>query len=180
MISRIVKFSMLLATIVLVPFLLWEQSIIQLFEDLLSKSSTPVLIGTIIIVLLALDCVLPTPSSVISAAAAVYFGFYNGMIVIFIGMVLGVCIGYLVGAQIIRIPYMDRVLKVEDVKEIRHFSEQYGLLSLSLARPIPVVAEVSVMVAGASKIPFSKVVVYTLPANGLVAFGYSTLSSMVI
>ena len=90
-------------------------------------------------------------------------------------MTLGVIIGYLVGTQIIKMPRLRNLLSPKDVGTVNKWLEHYGWPTFSLTRSIPVLAEVSVMLAGASRISFGKVVLFTTPANLAIAVVYSLL-----
>lgn len=167
--------GLVLVVFVLMSFLLWEQNIAAFSGRLFNELTTPIVIAVVLIVLLSFDCLLPTPSSLVSAAAALYFGLSTGALVIFIGMTLGVVIGYLVGAKAATIPYIDSLFREEEIRIVNEYSSKYGLLSLSIARPIPVLAEVSVMMAGLSRVPFKRVFLFTLPANLLISITYAFL-----
>jgi membrane protein DedA with SNARE-associated domain len=65
------------------------------------------------------------------------------------------------------------LLNASDTEKAAEFFNRYGLLALTLARPVPVLAEASVILAGASRLRLSMLLAYTLPANLAIAVAYA-------
>ena len=83
--------------LVLVPFFLFETQF-NAFAERMTRSDTAVwLAASSIFGLLALDVLLPVPSSIVSTAAGVLLGFWRGALVIWAGMMVACLLGYAIG-----------------------------------------------------------------------------------
>lgn len=133
--------------------------------------------GILIVGLLAADIVLPTPSSFVSLVAAIYFGFFWGTVLIFIGMTLCCLFGYYLGksGHSIAQRYVTEP-KPTNAQPYPALLQRIGPWSLLISRPIPVLAETSVVLAGIAHVPLRKFLLFTLPANALVAMVYGLTS----
>ncbi|WP_181387229.1 TVP38/TMEM64 family protein [Streptomyces sp. Act143] len=141
--------SGLLAAI-LVPFFLFG----DYFDALASlaaehRLSTPVAVA-VIAGLLALDVFLPVPSSVVSAAAGVLLGFVWGTAVVWAGMTVSCVLGYLVGARSVSLTR--RLVGEAGLARAADAARRHGLVALALCRPVPVLAEASVVLAGTTRV----------------------------
>ena len=84
--------------LVLVPFFLFETQF-NAFAERMTRSDTAVwLAASSIFGLLALDVLLPVPSSIVSTAAGVLLGFWRGAVVVWAGMMVACVLGYAIGA----------------------------------------------------------------------------------
>jgi len=130
-------------------------------------------LGLLIVLLLAVDVVLPIPSSVISIAAAVMFGVLIGSLLIFIGMTLCCLFGYYLGRQG---HSLVRVYSENDKQQsVKKWVQRWGAWSLLVSRPLPVMAETSIVMAGMTRFPIKRFLVYTIPANAVIAILYGGL-----
>ncbi|HEX9945955.1 MAG TPA: hypothetical protein VGA98_00285, partial [Allosphingosinicella sp.] len=95
--GALLKWSVLglaLLALIVVPFLLLEPDVGRLVKDLFGSGGQPGLVLALaIVVLLAFDVVLPIPSSLVSVAAVVLFGWLGGVL-IWLGMTVGCGLGY--------------------------------------------------------------------------------------
>ncbi|RUP88032.1 3-dehydroquinate synthase, partial [Corynebacterium pseudodiphtheriticum] len=93
--------------LVIASFLLFEQQIQAFLLHLnLYQPSTPGValnLALLLITLLALDVLLPVPSSVVALLAVAMLGSLGGYLVIFIGLCLGAGLGYALGAGYFRL-----------------------------------------------------------------------------
>ncbi len=169
---RIVGFTAVVLALILLPFFLWEQAIADISATWIEAGRPPTLIAVAIVLLLALDVVLPTPSSLVSASAGVYFGFVTAFLLIATGMIIGCFLGYLLGRTLSR-RVLAGMLTERDIDRTSAFFRRHGLLALTLARPLPVLAEASVIFAGATRLSLATVIAYTIPANLLIALAYA-------
>lgn len=163
----------ILFAVVLTPFLLFEaevsRSLTAAFEALKEQ---PLAGALLIIALLGGDSLLPVPSSIVSAFAGGVFGWALGALVIFVGMTLGALLGYALGAS------AGRVLTIRLVGEgaLQRACERFadtGPAALIIARAVPVLAEASVLAAGAARMPLLRFVAATSLANLGVAIAYA-------
>ena len=86
--------GLLVVTLILVPFFLFEDYFNQLSARITSGETSPVWASAAIASLLASDVVLPIPSSIISAAAGALLGWWRGAAMIWVGMMGSCVIGY--------------------------------------------------------------------------------------
>lgn len=95
------------SVLVIASFLLFEQQIQDFLTHLnLYLPSTPtqkINLALLLIALLALDVVLPVPSSLVALLAVAVLGSLGGYLVIFIGLCLGAGLGYALGAGYFRL-----------------------------------------------------------------------------
>jgi uncharacterized membrane protein YdjX (TVP38/TMEM64 family) len=161
--------------LVLVPFFLFETEF-NAFSARMTRGDTATwLASTSIFGLLALDVVLPVPSSIVSTAAGVLLGFWRGAVVIWTGMMVACLLGYALGARasglarrFVGEPGLERADKL-----VRH----YGDWTIVMCRPVPVLAEASVIFAGLVGAPFGRFLALTALSNLGVAIGYAAFGA---
>lgn len=126
---------------ILVPFFwfgerigLWTQASIEGADDLY--------IALLAITLLAGDVFLPVPSSLVSLAAGGALGLWPAAAAIWTGMTLGCLLGWAAGRGLMA--PVDRAIALQWKEPPR-----WGVWGLVLCRPIPVLAEMSVLFAAA-------------------------------
>lgn len=106
--------------------------------------------------ILALDIVLPLPSSIVGTLIGARLGFWAGLIAVWSGLTAGHCVGYAVSRF---------ALKRFDAK----VSEVPTLLVVFLSRPVPVLAEATAITAGAGAVPFRQFVAACAAGNVIYA-----------
>jgi uncharacterized membrane protein YdjX (TVP38/TMEM64 family) len=94
--------------------------------------------------LLALDLLLPIPSSIIGALLGGRLGFVAGGLWCFLGLLTGHCIGYALGR-----------LAPAHWTSLPIAKSSASWIALLLSRPIPVFAEALALAAGAERMPLS-------------------------
>lgn len=112
----------------------------------------------LIATLLAADVFLPIPSSIVSTLGGTFLGVVKGTIASTAGMTIGALLGYVVG-RVFRKSLAPRFLSAKSRERAEALAAQKGLWGIAFARPIPVLAEASVIVAGINSVP---VVPFTL------------------
>ncbi|WP_298913998.1 hypothetical protein [uncultured Roseobacter sp.] len=152
----------LISTIfVIVPFLLWGEDIENWVElELLNRPLFMVaFIGS---VLLIVDIFLPIPSSAVGILLGATLGISVALPLVAVSLTLGVVVGYWAGVYVPQL-----LLKTEETEKQ---PAPVDLVSLAIFRPVPVLAEVSVVMAGFRRVPFLQVIAVTSIANvGLAA-----------
>jgi membrane protein DedA with SNARE-associated domain len=124
---------------------------------------------------LAFDVFLPVPSSIVSTAAGVLLGLPVGAAVVWSGMMAGCLVGYAIGA---RSSNAARRLVGEDgIARAGQLVERYGDLTIVLCRPVPVLAEASVVFAGLVRAHYGRFVRLTAAANLGIAAGYTAVGA---
>jgi uncharacterized membrane protein YdjX (TVP38/TMEM64 family) len=165
----------LLIAIVLVPFLLFEKQFEQLATWLAQGNASGWATAAAILALLALDVFLPVPSSIVSTGAGVLLGFWTGAAVIWVGMTLGCLIGYVFGAY--AAAPARRLVGADGLMRASKVMDRYGLLAIVICRPIPVLAESSVVFAGLVRSPFTPFLWLTALADLGIAIAYAAVGA---
>lgn len=164
-----------LGALIIVPFLLWEDAVMARSQSFIASESNRVLLALVAASLLALDLLLPIPSSFVAAAAVAALGGVAGAAVIWTGMSAGALAGYALGRSG-GAPVVARVMGRSELERAERLMARYGSAMLVLCRGVPVLAEASVLVAGAAKLGFATFAWVTAAANLGLALAYSLLS----
>lgn len=163
----------LLLAFILVPWLVLDTAITEAVGGVFANPAAHgIPIVLLIVALLALDVVLPTPSSLVSVAAGALFGWALGGLLIWLGMTLGCLLGYGLGARAGR-PLARRLLGEAELARAMRVAGRIDGPALALARAVPVLAEATTLAAGAAGAPFARFVVVTSLANAGVAAVYA-------
>jgi 3-dehydroquinate synthase len=169
------------AALVIVSFLLFEQQIqafvaqLNLYQP--SSPSVALNLALLLIALLALDVVLPVPSSMVALLAVAMLGSLGGYLVIFIGLCLGAGLGYALGAGYLRL--LSGRLGLHQ-RQPGQLAFRLGTLSLVGLRAVPVLAETSVVAAGMQGYPLRAFLVITTLANAGLALAYTAIGTWLI
>ena len=165
----------ILIALVLVPFFLFEEQFNALGARLAAGEGSSWTSAGAIAGLLALDIVLPVPSSIVSTAAGVLLGFAKGTAVCFIGMTVGSWSGYWIGASASN--WTRRFVGEESLKRASAMMSRYGDWALALCRPVPVLAEASVVFAGMTRMPRARFGWLTALSNLGISLGYAAIGA---
>ena len=167
--------------LVIASFLLFEQQIQDVLIHLnLYQPTTPTQtfnLALLLIALLALDVVLPVPSSLVALLAVAMLGSLGGYLVIFIGLCLGAGLGYALGAGYFRLLSGRLGLHQRQPGQLAY---RLGTLSLICLRGVPVLAETSVVAAGMQRYPLRAFSVITTLANAGLALAYTAIGTFLI
>lgn len=140
-----------LASFVLVTFFLFEDDIDRLTHCMLKASEGNLwLVALVLFCVLASDVFLPVPSCLASTACGTFLGFPLGFAVSFAAMCASALIGYFSGRFCSGA--VARFLE-DDCKAIDRRAGPSGPFWLLLMRPVPVLAESSVIYAGMRRCP---------------------------
>ena len=165
----------LLIGVVLLPFFLFEAQVTAFAERLTQTDTGVRLAASSIFGLLAFDVLLPVPSSIVSTAAGVLLGFWRGAAVVWTGMMAGCLFGYLLGRRVSGATA--RFVGEEGLQHAKSLVGRYGDWTLVMCRPVPVLAEASVMFAGLVRAPFGRFLALTSLANLGIAVGYAAFGA---
>ena len=166
---------MLLIGMVLLPFLLFEQQFNDFATYITRSNTSRAVLAAAVFTLLALDVFLPVPSSIVSTAAGVLLGFPGGTAVVWAGMMVGALVGYSIGSR--GANAARRFIGEDGISRASALMSRYGDLTIVLCRPIPVLAEASVVFAGLVRARFARFVALTAAANLGIAAGYSAVGA---
>ena len=169
---RSILLASLLSLFIILPFLLWGEAAETWVDQFLSNETSLWLLGAAIFLLLASDIALPIPSSVVATASGAFLGIGLGTIVSAGGMTAGVLAGLLIGRRYGR-PACRAFVGAEEYDRLERYFRSHGLLILVLMRPVPVLAEASVISAASLGTPMKAAIAYTSLANLGVGFAYA-------
>lgn len=169
-----------LAAAVVIPFLLFEEmanaaarEVTQAMAEggVLRWAGALALAG-----LLALDILLPVPSSLVSTACGALLGFVPGMLVSAAGMTASCAIGYRLGRAMAG-GRASRIMRAGDLRAGEDLADRHGHWAVVLLRGVPVLAEVSVVLAGIAGMPFRRFMAMTFLANIGISAAYTLAGS---
>jgi len=165
----------LMFALIIIPFLIFEKQFEALGTWLAEGHASGWASASIIAALLALDVFLPVPSSIVSTGAGVLLGFWRGAAVIWIGMTVGCAIGYAFGAR--AAGAARRVVGDDGLARASTIMDRHGSWALVVCRPIPVLAESSVVFAGLVHSPVQSFVWMTTLSNLGIALAYAAVGA---
>lgn len=174
---EIIKFS-LISFIIIITFLLWGNQINELFDKFLEQAKEEQnrgLVRNILFFTLASDILLPIPSSLASTLCGHYLGFLEGFWVSFMAMNISSFIGYFIGRFFKAIAM--KLLKQEEMNTLDKSNESKGVCWILALRPVPVLAEASILYAGIKKLSFKSVAWGLLLGNATVSAIYAFLGT---
>jgi uncharacterized membrane protein YdjX (TVP38/TMEM64 family) len=169
-----VVFTLLLA-LILVPFVLFEEQFNAIAQAWIGDRAHRGVAAVGVAMLLASDVLLPIPSSLVSAAAGALLGLWQGAAVVWVGMTASCLIGYAFGAT--AAARAKRFVGEQGMARAQILSSRYGDVALVLCRPVPVLAEATVIAAGIVQRPVGRFLALTSLANLGVAVGYAAIGA---
>ncbi|MEN6404851.1 MAG: VTT domain-containing protein [Thermoguttaceae bacterium] len=158
----------------IVPFLWFGQSADLRITEWLDHPLSPALAATSVVVLLAVDIFLPVPSSLVSTFAGKMLGFWGGTAASWLGMTLGAVAAFALVRWIGR-PVARRLSSDAELTRIESLADRYGVFTLILARPVPVLAEASVVLMGLVQLGWRRFVAAVALSNLVIAATYAAL-----
>jgi membrane protein DedA with SNARE-associated domain len=165
----------ILISVVLLPFVLFGEQFEAFGTQITQSGTSRSLVAGAVFSLLALDVFLPVPSSIVSTGAGVLLGFALGTTVVWSGMMAGCLLGYAVGS---RGSTAARKLVGEDgIARAADLVKRYGDLTIVLCRPVPVLAEASVVFAGLVRAQYGRFLRLTATSNLGIAAGYAAVGA---
>ena len=106
------------------------------------------LIAALSVLLLAVDVVLPVPSTVVLVANGTIFGFAVGSVVSTLGLTASALLGYALGRRGASVT--ERFVGPATMHWLTTRVERHGLWAIGAARAVPLASELSALAAGAS------------------------------
>ena len=163
----------------IVPFVLFGSYLEPSIENWLDQPSLqtkPFIVISAVVALLASDILLPVPSSVVGTVAGQILGTVVGSLATWIGLNLSCLIGYWLAAKM-GLPLVDRFSGKQAVSDVESLTATWGIWALIGLRPIPVLAEASVLLAGLGRMPQQRFWPAVIGANLGLAIAYAALGS---
>lgn len=168
----VLVFVALLAGVI--PFLLLGSAFETQLQEWFAKNWSPTARFGLVIALLCADIVLPVPSSAVCTAAGAQLGLLPATIASTIGLTLGACSGYLL-ARWLGEPLVRRLLDLPRDAPVVPLKTKSSAVLLVLLRPLPLLAEASVLLAGLLRTPWQQFFWPVLLANFTISFAYAAL-----
>jgi len=105
--------------------------------------------------LLVTDALLPVPSSVVMVVYGSLYGVLVGTLLSLLGSVGAALFGFLLGRR--GGVWLARFFPADARQQAERVLGRYGLLAITLTRPVPLLAETMVVLAGTSRLPMWQV-----------------------
>jgi len=148
--QRWLALTLLVLAAILIPFALWEEPITAFCTRLLTPAAGRATVALVVVLLLAGDVVLPIPSSFVSAGAVALLGAAQGGLTIALGMTVAAWLGYGIGRWGGE-PLARRMAGPSELERAERMMERYGSWVVLVCRGVPVLAEASTLLAGATR-----------------------------
>jgi uncharacterized membrane protein YdjX (TVP38/TMEM64 family) len=169
-------FAVVLLAIVIVPFALFGTSLEAWTFGLKKGTASRAALGVAGSALLAADILLPVPSTVMAAGLGALLGAPLGIAATALGLTLGCAMGFFLGKALGH-DFALRELGPTDFAYLANLLDRYGLWLLALCRPVPVLAEASVIAARVMGLRALPVLIVTALANLVFAAVYAGLGA---
>ncbi len=173
----------LLAAFLLAPFALYEQEVEEAVEGYVGAergSPRPRAAAALVLAaLLGSDVLLPVPSSLVATAAGFLLGWPLGAAVNWLGMNAGAALGYWIGAAAGRAAAR-RFVGDRGLERAAVAHRRWGDWSLIASRAVPVLAEASVVFAGAARMPRARFAVLVGLSNAAIALVYAFVGAFAL
>lgn len=160
--------------LILIPFAIWEEPINAWSAQLLTPVAGRATVALMVVLLLAGDVVLPIPSSFVSAGAVALLGAWEGGVTIAFGMTVAAWLGYGIG-RFGGEPLARRVAGPDELTRARGLMERYGSWVVLVCRGVPVLAEASTLLAGATRVNAWRFLLVTTLGNAGLSCAYALI-----
>ena len=161
---------------IIVPFLMFGETINAWTGHLIEQAETRRFVtGLLLTLLLASDILVPVPSSLVSTACGMTLGFACGAGASFAGMSISTVTGYLIGRY--ASSPAERLIGKNEVAMLQAFQQRHGAWLLLALRPVPVLAEASVVFSGLSRRSFPQTLAVTAVGNVAVSAVYAAVGA---
>jgi uncharacterized membrane protein YdjX (TVP38/TMEM64 family) len=169
--SRTLLLGLALALLVIVPFVLFGDRIEAWAHALLLDRRPQGLLPRVVcVVLLVSDVLLPVPSSLVSTAAGLWWGWLQGTLLSTLGMQLGSWFGFWLG---LNATALRRWVGEDEAARLHRWFARHGEWVVVTLRPVPVLAEASAVFAGFSRMDPVRFSLLSLAANLCVSLFYA-------
>jgi len=135
-----------------------------------------VIAGLLGVGLLIADVVLPVPSSLVMIAHGALFGVALGTLLSLIGSVGAALTGFAIGRRGGKL--LERIVTAEERARIEQMLERWGALAIVITRPVPLLAETTTVMAGASAMSWQRAAVASFAGSLPAALLYALTGSI--
>jgi len=172
---ELLTMSLLVAAVLLVPVIPFlvvgqqlEAELTTWFDETLSPLATAALIAGV----LATDILLPVPSSFVSTFGGAQLGVFAATVASWIGMTVGGMLGFAL-ARFGGRPLASRLAGAGELQAMERLSARFGPRLIVVTRAVPVLAEASVLLMGATGLSWRRFVIPLGLSNLGIALAYS-------
>ncbi|HVQ09991.1 MAG TPA: VTT domain-containing protein [Allosphingosinicella sp.] len=166
---RIGSAIILLLGLILIPFFLLGSQIEARTAALAASTQGAIIYGGA--ALLALDIVLPVPSSLLATAIGAALGPWLGTLVNAAGLTLGCAAGLMLGRS--GAPLARSILGNRLYRRFAAGAAHHGIVFILVCRAVPVLGEASIVAAGAGRAPFAPALAAAAAANLVIGAAYA-------
>lgn len=159
------------------PFVIFGERLEAAVEAWFSPPPSPEALFAAIAGVLATDVFLPVPSSAVGTLAGAKLGVWLGAAATWLGLTAGAVLGFALARRFGR-PLAERWAGAEETRRMERLSERYGPTVLVLVRAVPVLAEASVLLLGATALAWRRFLPAMLAANLGVALAYAAFGRL--
>jgi uncharacterized membrane protein YdjX (TVP38/TMEM64 family) len=121
-------------------------------EKLHASENGQYLAAAVIVGLLAIDLLLPVPSSIVMSVSGMMFGAALGTLIGFAGSMLAAGLGFYACRWGGRRAFQ-KLIGSDDITAIDAWFQDYGVYAIVLSRPVPMMTEILSCLAGLTDIP---------------------------
>lgn len=145
-------------------WLFFDESMAQFVVEWRDQSSSSYVYSMVVITVLSADLLLPIPSSLVMTHAGQTLGVFTGTIVTLFGLTMGSCVGYASGRWLGESVVLRSVREFDQIT-LQRLIDKNGVLVLVLLRPVPILAEASVLLLGLGKMNFGQFLCWLTISN---------------
>jgi uncharacterized membrane protein YdjX (TVP38/TMEM64 family) len=173
---RVLLIVVVALLIPIVPFLALGESFEQKVSGWLHAEPTPTAAAVSIGILVS-DILLPVPSSIVLIVNGHLFGVAYGTVVSWLGVTVGAVLGFALARAFGR-PLAKRLCREDDMTRIEHLTGRHGPTVLVLTRALPVLAEATVLLMGATELSWRRFFLPVALSNLGLAVAYAAVGSL--
>jgi uncharacterized membrane protein YdjX (TVP38/TMEM64 family) len=158
----------------IVPFLLLGESLDRRVDAWLDPPPPAATVALVTVAVLAVDVFLPVPSSLVSTFAGAQLGIAAATAASWLGMMAGAIVAFGL-ARVCGRPLAARLSSAEELDEIDRLSRRAGTWLLIITRPLPILAEATVLFLGTSSMTWRQFLPPVTLSNLGIALVYAVL-----
>jgi uncharacterized membrane protein YdjX (TVP38/TMEM64 family) len=178
--SKSIKWTILgivILALIVVPSFLFGADIDHWVTNFIkSAGNRRLMAGFVLAGILASDIFLPIPSNLISTVCGYLLGFFTGTLVSLAGMTTACVIGYWFSNSAVKY-VAEKMVGDSELQRLQNLNKNYGNWMLVVCRPVPVLAEASVLFSGISGMKFRRFIILTTLSNLGISGAYSAIGT---
>lgn len=169
--SILLGLTVLAVAVPLVPFLAFGTRLDHAVAAWLDPPPPPGVLAAAEVGILAIDILLPVPSSLVATLGGAHLGIAVGTACAWLGMTLGSLAGWGVGRLLGSVSLAR--LDDETRSSLAAREQRIGAVLVVITRPLPLVAEAAAIMAGAAAMPFHSFLAPAASGNLAIALAWS-------